>query len=248
MKLSVILPVYNEEDNIKKGTIDKVLEYLTKKKWLYEVLIVDDGSSDKTIPLIKKKYLPNKYIRIVEKHHEGKAYSVIAGIKHATGDVLFFTDFDLATPIEELEKIINEIENGNDVVIGSRSGMRKGAPLTRKILSKGMVLVRDVLVGLGGLRDTQCGFKGFKKQPALAILEKFRVFKVAKEITGPSVSAAFDLEFLFIAKKLGYKIKEVPVAWRHVESRNVSFLRDAYESMMDILRIKFYSLMGKYNV
>jgi glycosyltransferase involved in cell wall biosynthesis len=245
MKLSVILPVYNEEPNIKRGTIEKIITFLGPSHD-FEIVIVDDGSSDKTIPLIKDKYSKDKRIHIIEKDHEGKAYAIISGIKEAKGDVIFFTDFDLATPIDELDKLLAEIKNGYDIVIGSRNGMRKGAPLTRKILSRGMMVFRDIFIGLNGIHDTQCGFKAFKSEAAKKVIQKFHVFNSGHTISGPSVTAAFDLEFLYIAKKLHLKVKEVPVIWTHVESRNVNFVRDAYESMKDILKIRVYALMGKY--
>lgn len=245
MKLSVILPVYNEEPNIHKGTIDKVITYL-EGKFNYEIIVVDDGSSDKTVSLIQKNFGKNPLVKIIPKEHQGKAYSIIRGIQESKYDTVFFTDFDLATPIEELDKLLEQINKGNDIVIGSRSNIRKGAPLTRKILSKGLTIIRDILIGLGGIKDTQCGFKAFKREAALSIIEKFRVFNKAHTIEGPSVSAAFDLEFLFIAKQLGFKIKEVPVVWTHVETRNVNFIRDAYESMKDILMIRFNAFRGAY--
>lgn len=245
MKLSVILPVYNEQPNIKRETIKKIIAYLDRKHE-FEIVVVDDGSSDKTVELIRKTYSNDKRINIIQKNHEGKAFAIIKGIQEAKGDVLFFTDFDLATPIEELDKLLTEIKNGYDIVIGSRSGMRKGAPLARKILSRGMMVIRDIFIGLGDIHDTQCGFKAFKGTAAKKIIQKFQVFHMGHTIKGPSVTAAFDLEFLYIAKKLDYKVKEVPVIWRHVESRNVNFVRDAYESIKDILKIRFYAMMGKY--
>jgi len=246
MKLSIILPVYNEEQNIGNGTIGKVLSFL-KNKYDYELVIVDDGSSDNTVRLIKEEYGSNNKIRLIEKNHEGKAYSIIRGIKESKGDIIFFTDFDLATPIQELDKLVKEVKNGYDIVIGSRSNIRKGAPFARKVLSKGLTVIRDIMIGLNGIKDTQCGFKAFKSKSAQAIIKKFKVFGEGHTIHGPSVSAAFDLEFLYIAKKSGYKIKEVPVEWRHVETRNVNFMRDATESLKDILMIRIYALMGKYN-
>lgn len=246
MKLSLILPTYNEEENIKKGVLDRVLLYLKNKDFSWEVIIVDDGSDDKTKKLIKDKYLkPDKKLRLIEKPHQGKAYSIIEGIKNAKGDIVAFSDFDLATPIEEMDKLLEFIDK-YDIVIGSRNNVRKGAPLIRKIMAKGFIFIRDLFINLNGIRDTQCGFKIFKKETAMKIINSLKVFKVEKRVKGPSVSAGFDLEFLYLAKKMGCQIKEVPVLWHYAETRRVNFFKDSIETMIDILKIKFNELLGKY--
>ncbi len=246
MKLSLILPAYNEEENIKKGTLDKVFSYFKNKDFSWEIIVVDDGSDDQTKNLIEDKYLKvNNKLRLIEKPHQGKAISVIEGIKKAEGDIIAFSDFDLATPITEMNKLLSFIDK-YDIVIGSRNNIRKGAPLIRKIMAKGFILIRDLFINLGGIRDTQCGFKIFKKKAAMRIVENLKVFKVGKMIDGPSVSAGFDLEFLYLAKKMGYQIKEVPVLWHYAETRRVNFLKDSIETLIDILKIKFNEVLGKY--
>ncbi|MCX7955584.1 MAG: glycosyltransferase [Patescibacteria group bacterium] len=249
MKISLIIPCYNEEANIQKGVLDKIGNFTKNDSRFLEVIIVDDGSTDKSRKIIKEKYLSlfPKFSLIVNSH-QGKAFAVISGIKNAKGDYVMFSDIDLATPIEEADKLIKETEKNYQIIIGSRKGKREGAPLTRRLMAKGFIIIRDILIGLKGIKDTQCGFKLFEKSSALNIIKNLKVFSQAKKIKSSSVSAGFDLEFLFLAFKLGYKIKEIPVLWRHVETKNVAFLKDSIETLKDILKIKFYSITGKYKL
>lgn len=247
MNISLIIPCYNEETNIQKGVLDKIGNYAARHKYIKEVLISDDGSTDSSKEFIKQRYLPNfKSFRLLENQHGGKAYAVISGIKHAKEDVVIFMDMDLATPVEEVEKLIEEYEKGNDIVIGSRKGTRAGAPFLRKVMAVGFIVVRNIILGLHGIRDTQCGFKLFKRDAAMEVISKLRVFHNPHRIAGSSVSAGFDLEFLFLAQKLGYKIAEIPVSWRHVETKNVSFIKDTLETLRDIAKIKYYDIKRSY--
>ncbi len=245
--LTLIVPCYNEEKNIQKGVLERIGGYTAGDKRFLEVLIVDDGSSDSSKSIIKKKYLQKfKKFRLIENPHQGKAASIMTGISQAKGSYVMFTDIDLATPLEEAEKLIEEANRGNQVVIGSRSSRRAGASLLRKIMAQGAIVVRSVVIGIPGIHDTQCGFKLFEKKTALTIISKLKVFRKMNVIEGSSVSAAFDMEFIFLASRLGYKIKEVPVIWRHVETKNVNFLKDSLETLGDIAKIKYYDLTRKY--
>lgn len=247
MNITIILPIYNEEKNLQKGVLDKVLNFAKQNKQIKQVLVVNDGSLDQSEVMIKSEYL-GKYpkLNLLNKEHSGKAYTVIAGIKAAKGDYVLFSDIDLATPIEEADKLIKCLPKYK-LVIGSRNSQRQGAPLFRKIMALGMIIIRSNFIGLKKIHDTQCGFKLFEKKAAIKIINNLRVFKSAKKVKGSSVSAGFDLEFLFVAQRLGYKIKEIPVVWRHVETKNVSFVKDSYESLRDILKIKWFSLLKRYD-
>lgn len=246
--ITLIVPCYNEEINIQKGVLDRIGNYTRHNADFLEVLIVDDGSSDKSKKIIKEKYLPEfKKFKLIENNHQGKAFAIITGVQHSKGTYTMFSDIDLATPIEESEKLIRYARKGYDVVIGSRKSSREGAPLSRKLMAVGFIFIRNTLIGLQGIRDTQCGFKLFNTKKALHIIDKLVVFKQQREIHGSSVSAGFDLEFLFVAKFLSYKIKEVPVVWKHVETKNVHFLADSLETLKDICRIKWYEITQRYS-
>lgn len=248
MSISLVVPAYNEEVNIQKGVLDKIGNFTNLKDEFAQVIIVDDGSSDKTKILIKKEYLPRySKFSLIENDHKGKAQAIITGMQNASGDIVMFTDIDLATPIEESDKMIEAIRGGFDIAIGSRNTHREGAPFLRKVMAVGFIFIRNYLIGLKKVRDTQCGFKAFDKKAALHIISKLRVFNKQSPITGSSVKAGFDLEFLFLGNKLGYKIKEIPVSWRHVETKNVNFLKDTFETIKDILTIKYYDLTHRYS-
>ncbi len=247
MKVTLVIPCFNEEVNIQKGVLDNIGNYTKYHKNISEVLIVDDGSTDSTKDIIKKKYLSHfPKFALVENGHQGKALAVITGIKKASTPYVMFSDIDLATPLEESQKILTGLEEGWDIVIGSRAQKRQGAPLTRKIQSFGFTFIRNMLIGLHGIKDTQCGFKGFKRDAAINIIERLHVFTKSHQTYGSSVSAGFDLEFLFLAKKMGYTIKEVPVMWRHAESKNVSLFKDSFETIKDLMEIRANDLQGKY--
>lgn len=247
ISISLVIPSYNEKANIQKGVLDKIGNYTRRNEKFSEVLLIDDGSTDSSIKLIKEKYL-SQYpkFKLVENEHQGKGFSIIDGVKLAKGKYVMFSDIDLATPIEESEKLIEAIKEGYFVVVGSRNRQRTGAPFLRKVMAVGYIIIRDFIIGLKDVKDTQCGFKIFQKKAALKIIDKLKVFHDKKRAVGSSVAAGFDLEFLFIATRLGYKIKEVPVTWLHVETKNVNFLRDSLETIIDILKIKYFDLLHKY--
>lgn len=236
--LSVVIPSYNEMANLQKGVLDKVQHYLEKNKFKYEVIIVDDGSDDGSLEFVERFVKENKKFQLIKNEHLGKAGSVTKGVLAGAGDYILFADMDQATPIEEFDKFIPYAFQDYDVVIGSRKA-RQGAPLSRRVMSKSAIILRSVIIGLKDIKDTQCGFKLFKKSVAKDIFSEIkRVHLGFKSIHGSSVTAGFDMEILYIATKRGYKIKEVPVNWLYVESRRVSPIRDSLEGVLDILKIK----------
>ncbi len=245
--ISLIVPCYNEELNIQKGVLDKISNYVKHVPQIKEIIISDDGSTDNSKKIIRSEYLSQlPLFMLLENEHHGKAQALISAIKKAKGEYVLFTDIDLATPIEEVEKMVKEIEKGTDIIIGSRNSHREGAPWTRKLLAVGFIFFRNFFIGLKDIKDTQCGFKAFRTSHALTIINNLQVFKKAQETHGSSVAAGFDLEFLFLANKYGYSIKEIPVIWKHVETKNVNFIKDSIETLKDILRMKYYDLTGKY--
>lgn len=247
MKLSVVIPCYNEEQNIRLGALDKVALYMKKQKVKWEVLVVDDGSTDATKQLIKKFTEENPHFELIANKHQGKAGTVVTGMLMAKGEEILFTDLDQATPIDQIEKLLPWLSQGFDIVIGSRKNRREGAPLLRKLMGPGFMLVRNLVLGLKGIEDTQCGFKLFKREVARDIFTRLRLYGSQKHVSGPRVTAGFDVEVLFVASKLGYKIKEVPVEWHYVDTRRVSPLQDSWDALVDMIRIRLNSLNGMYS-
>lgn len=245
--LSIVIPCFNEEQNIRLGALDKVAHYMEKQKYSWEVVVVDDGSTDDSRLLIQKMVNGNGHFRLIENPHQGKAGTVISGMLAAEGKYVLFTDLDQATPIDQLEKLLPWFAKGNDIVIGSRHGRRAGAPFLRRLMGPGFMLARNIILGLKGIDDTQCGFKAFKREVARNVFTRLRLYKDHKHPSGPRVTAGFDVEVLFIAQKLGYKIKEVPVEWHYVDTRRVSPLMDSLDALVDIIKIRLNSLSGFYN-
>ncbi len=246
MKISLIIPCYNEFANLQKGVLDKVGNFTKDDDRFIEVCIIDDGSTDDSKQIVRQYLKQFSKFRLIENKHQGKAYAINTGIRSATGNYVFFTDMDLATPIEETERLIKEIQNGYQIIIGSRKSKREGAPFLRKVLSFGAKVARFLFFNFKGITDTQCGFKLFEKKAAIKIINRSLLFQNNTDITGPSITAGFDFEFLFIAFKMKYKIKEIPVHWQHMETRNVNFMRDTIETFKDLFKIKYYETMGKY--
>lgn len=244
--LSIIIPAYNEETNIRLGSLDKVSRYLEKRKDSWEAIIVDDGSSDGSPKLLDAFCQANRGFRVIHNKHTGKAGSVVAGVAAAKGDIVLFSDLDQATPMSETDRVLPWFEKGYDVVIGSRNSKREGAPLSRIIMARGFMLLRGIILGLTGITDTQCGFKAFKAPVAKSIFSKLAIYKSAVEVRGPMVTAGFDVEVLFLAKRMGYAIKEVPVEWHYVETRRVNPVKDSVQALKDMLVIRWNFLRGRY--
>jgi len=246
--LSVVIPAYNEEKNIRLGTLDKVLRYLEQQIFAWEVIVVDDGSTDKTRSLLDNFVSVNKSCTVIHNEHQGKAASVIAGVLSSKGEYVLFCDLDQATPIGEIEKILPWFNKGYDIVIGSRNAHREGAPLTRVVMARGFMFLRNVLLGLRGITDTQCGFKAFRSPVARSVFEKLKLYRHSHVVSGSMVTAGFDIELLFLARKMGYKIREVPVEWHYVETRRVNPLKDSIQGLKDIILIRLNSIKGSYRL
>ncbi len=245
--LSVVIPSYNEMGNLRKGTLSKVKRYLDKQDYHYEVIVVDDGSNDGSKEYVKDFATEEKEFRLIENSHSGKAGAVTTGVLEAKGDFVLFTDMDQATPIEEVEKLLPFTEKDFDVVIGSRNSNRQGAPLTRKIMAKSMMILRSAIVGLPEIKDTQCGFKLFSKKAAKNVFKKVNdIHHGFKTIHGSSVTAGFDIELLYIAHEMGFKIKEVPVDWLYVETRRVSPFKDSVDGFFELFKIRNNIRSGVY--
>ncbi|MBI4058858.1 glycosyltransferase [Candidatus Microgenomates bacterium] len=242
--LSIIIPAYNEEKNLKKGVLDEVNDYLKGVNYLFEVLIVDDGSTDKTKELIKGWMRGKRGYQLIENPHGGKALTVISGLLAAKGEIALFTDMDQATPLHQLEKLLAKFQEGYDIVIGSRHG-RQGAPILRRLAAWGFAQLRNIILGLPFL-DTQCGFKAFNIKSRQAIFPKLQQSWQKMRATGAAVHAGFDIETLFLAKKAGFKIAEVQVIWHYVGTERVQLIKDSLDAIRDMVRIRWNDLTGKY--
>lgn len=233
--------------NLQKGVLDKVEHFLNKKQFPYEVVIVDDGSTDGSVEFVKKFIKDNPSFRIIENPHLGKAGAVTTGILNSRGEYALFSDMDQATPIEEVDKLLPYFREGYDIVIGSRKSQRKGAPWSRILMAKGMIFLRSLIVNIPGIFDTQCGFKIFRQDVVQRLFKKInKLHNNFTKVSGSSVSAGFDVELLYIAQKMGYKIKEVPVNWLYVETRRVNPIRDSMAGVIDLIRIKIKDSRGEY--
>jgi len=240
MHLSVVIPAYNEEKRLPRtlGNIDK---YLRTRDYDYEILIVDDGSRDRTVEVAKSLASQIKNLKVTGyKTNQGKGYAVRFGMLEAEGDYRLFTDADNSTSIDHIEKMWPEFERGYDIVIGSRD--IKGAvldppqPWIRNIiLGEGFKLFRKIVVGLWRVEDTQCGFKCFTKRAAEDVFKKAIISRFA-----------FDPEILIIGEKLGFKIKEVPIYWKNDLESKVKF-KSILKMALDLFKIRYYLIGGKYD-
>jgi dolichyl-phosphate beta-glucosyltransferase len=244
--LSVVIPAYNEEYNLRTGVLDSVYDYLKGQKYSWEILFVNDNSTDDTLRLANDFAKKHSNFFILDEPHRGKAGTVTAGILKAKGEIILFTDTDQATPIDQLEKILPKFKQGYDIVIGSRHG-REGAPLIRKIMAYGFSFLRLVILRLP-FKDTQCGFKAFNASAAKEIFKRLEIFGSKNKSVGASVTAGFDLEILYIARKLGYKVAEVPVDWHHKEGTKVDPIKDSIEGLRGLIMVRLNALRGKYRV
>ncbi|MDD4136158.1 MAG: glycosyltransferase [Candidatus Shapirobacteria bacterium] len=249
--ISIIIPCYNEENNLKKGVLDEVYDFLKNQKFQWEVIICNDESTDKSLKLIKNFATKHKGFRVLDLPHGGKPSAVWGGIKEAKYPIILFTDMDQSTPLKELTKLLPFFNKGYDVVIGSRGISREGNSLIRKIMARGFLFGRR-LVLLPKITDTQCGFKAMKTDLAKKIFPNLQFFKDKSEKKGWRVSA-FDVELLFMAQKWGYKIKEVEVDWKNEDlsttkgDDSARFKKESQQMLQEIFRIIRNNIQGVYD-
>ena len=238
--LSIIIPAYNEEKRI-LASLERTATYLNDSDMSYEILVVDDGSTDRTREVVRDFAKTHNAIKVISNtRNRGKGYSVKAGFEKATGKYLLFSDADLSTPIEEIEKLLKIHSQGFDIVIASRalkdSNIIIHQPWYREMMGRFFNFLVRIFV-VPGFKDTQCGFKSFSREAGRQTIKMQQMERFS-----------FDVEQLYIAKKLGYKIKEVPVRWLDSRATKVSAFKDSLNMFRDLLKIRINDLLGKYNV
>ena len=247
--VSVVIPAYNEERRLPQ-TLERVDAYFETQTYASEILVVDDGSNDQTVRVVELFAQEHPRVRLIKNDHRGKGFTVRTGMLSARGHIVLFSDADLSTPIEDIEKLLPWFERGYDIVIGSREGMgarREHEPFYRHIMGRVFNFIVQVLT-VRGIQDTQCGFKAFRQDVAQDIFSRMRLYgDNAKKIRGGMVTA-FDVEVLFIGSKSGYRIKEVPVQWRYGTETKVNPLRDSYRNFRDVLMVRWNDLRGLYDM
>jgi len=232
INLSIVIPAYNEEKTI-ENTIYSINGYLKNKNFNYEIIVVDDGSKDKTSLKVQEISKNITVVRLVSyKPNKGKGEAIQQGIFAAKGNLILFSDADLSTPISELEKLIPWIKEGYDIIIGSRrvqtSNITKKQPFHRRLSGKIFQWMIRVVLHLP-FSDTQCGFKLFKGSVAKELFSKLK-----------HKGFVFDVEIIYKAYISGYKIAEVGVLWANDPTSTVRFFRDSMKCFVDLWKIRFH--------
>jgi len=237
--LSIVVPAYNEAKRIGR-TLGILQEYLESNGWNAEVIVVNDGSSDETAQVVEAHCSRWGALQLIHNGGNlGKGYSVRNGALAAKGDIILFTDADLSAPIAEAPKVIEPIRHGEcDVTFGSRAVDRSLIGVHQSSFRETSGRIFNLFVqGLTGLpfKDTQCGFKAFRRSTAVPVFECQTIF-----------GFGFDPEILYIAKKRGLRLREIPVRWDHVEGTTVRFVKDSCRMFLDLLQIRWNDLCGRY--
>jgi dolichyl-phosphate beta-glucosyltransferase len=235
---SIIIPAYNEGERI-ASSLERVLRYAGEQRWNAEVIVVDDGSSDTTTGIVREQMQKNPAVQLLQNPgNRGKGYSVRNGMLNAKGEVLLFSDADLSSPIEEADKLFGAIAKGAGVAIGSRwlktELQTRRQPMHRQLFGRIFNLLLRLVLGLN-YKDTQCGFKAFSRKSADVLFHLQQIERWG-----------FDPELLFLARRFGFKVAEVPVSWAHREGTRLSPLRDGMRMFGEMLRIRWYAWTGKY--
>lgn len=237
-RLSVVIPMYNEAHRLRRS-LPQLAGYFREQPYSVELVVVDDGSSDNTVELAREVLGGRDDVRVIEsKPNRGKGHAVKVGMLAARGEVVLFTDADLSTPPDEMEKFWEWFDQGYDIVIGSRkmkgANIERHQPLWRESMGKVFTWLTN-RIATRGISDITCGFKAFKND-------------AAQELFSRSIidDWSFDAEVLFIAQQHRKRIKEVPVRWHDERGTKVRILRDATRAMLGLLRIRLNGLKGIY--
>lgn len=247
-QVTILIPNYNEIENVKRGVLEVIAKYLKTQDFTWEVLISDDGSTDASVLVIKEFIAKHSGFKLIYNQHAGKPYALRSGIAQAQGEYVLLTDMDQSTPITELGKLLPWTTKGFPVVIGSRGAKRTDSSMFRQLASITFLLVRRIIL-LPEIKDTQCGFKLVKTDLLAKIFSKMRLFGRVNNAVGWKVTA-YDVELLHLAKKMKAKIKEVPVIWKNEDAslgKSRNFIKESIEMLFEILRVRINDMLGKYN-
>jgi dolichyl-phosphate beta-glucosyltransferase len=237
-RLSIVIPAYNEQRRL-GPSLGLLRAYLRRARLQAEVLVVDDGSTDATASIVRGLARRWKALRLVPLgRNQGKGAAVRAGMLAARGGRILFTDADLSTPMDELPALMARLDGGADIAVGSRALNRSlvsvSQPLYRVLAGRSFnVLVQ--LLSVPGIQDTQCGFKLFTAPAAKRLFARQQVPRFG-----------FDVEALFLARRAGYRIAEVPVHWVNSPETKVRPIRDGARAFLDLALIRLYDWQGRY--
>jgi dolichyl-phosphate beta-glucosyltransferase len=251
--LSIIIPCYNEEKNLERGVLDEVDHYLAGQSIPWEVIIVNDESTDNSRSLVEGFVANRDGFSLFDIPHGGKPAAIWEGIQQAKGDMILFTDMDQSTPIHELDKLVPWYEEGFDVVIGSRQTIREGTSFLRKIGSVVFLTLRRFAL-LRDIADTQCGFKLSRRQVALELFPHLEFLRQEDKPAGWKVTA-FDVEFLYLVERAGYRIKEITVRWRNRDESDTKgqqgelsrYVSESINMAREVTRVKLNQIRGVYD-
>ncbi|HYN73426.1 MAG TPA: dolichyl-phosphate beta-glucosyltransferase [Nakamurella sp.] len=236
-RISVVIPAYNEEWRI-LPTVGAIATHMCARGEPWELIVADDGSTDSTVELLTDLRFPNMRVLIADRNR-GKGSAVRRGVLAAQGDYVLFADADQSTPIEQFDRLLDELTKGYDVAVGSRAASGaavSGRSLLRRTLSRGL----RVVVGIGfGVKvaDTQCGFKLFTADAARTLFE----LQIVDNFS-------FDLEVLYLSSKVGLKVAEVPVEWIDAPGSTVDAAKVSLQFLTDLVKIRISDLRGHYTV
>jgi dolichyl-phosphate beta-glucosyltransferase len=242
LELSVIIPAYNEAARL-PGTLAAVQRFVEGDGLAAEIIVVDDGSADDTVSVATQAGAT-----VVRESHRGKAAALRAGVRAAAGEYVLLMDADLATPMEEWRKCAQRLAAGADVVIGSRElpeSIRIGEPWYRHVM--GRVFNRLVwLLVMRGIDDTQCGFKAMRRAVALDLFAQSRLYPDDAAVLLVPAVTAYDVELLYLARRRGYRVDEVPVTWRFDGGSTVHPVRDTIRNFRDLWQVRRLARRGSY--
>lgn len=245
---SIVIPAYNESDKI-SSTITQVLGFMRGFTESFELIVVNDGSKDNTAQIVNDIAKENPELTLLDNPHKGKGYAVWSGIMKAEGELIYMADADLSTPISELKKLsVWATDQNFDLVVASREGIgakRVGEPFYRHLMGRIFNLWVQ-MIALPGIQDSQCGFKLFKKQAAKNIFSRLLIYGGESKQLKDAYLGAWDVEVLYLARKLRYTVKQVPVTWVHVKTTRISPLRDSVKMALDVIKVRINDVKGKY--